>query len=372
MSPHRSRARILFVIDHAASTGGAERLVVGLATHLPQDRFEPWICATRSADPDAVRTLVESGVRLVTLGRRAKWDVHRLGGLVRILRQHRFDVLHAHKFGSNLWGTLIGSACRVPAVVAHEHSWSYEGEALRAWLDGQVIGRLATRFVAVSTADAARMVSREGVRAEKIVVIPNAYVPSRSGAHTDVRGELGLGADVPLIGIAAVLRPEKRIDVLLEAHAKVRATIPRAHLVIAGDGDCRPELERRARELGIADAVHFLGARTDIDSVLRALDVAALSSDREGSPLLMFECMANGIPLVATDVGGVADVVEHGRTGVLVPRRDPDALSRGLSSLLSDPERRAAMAAAGSEALRQYTIGAIAGRFAELYDTLLV
>jgi hypothetical protein len=145
MSQHRSRPRILFVIDYAASTGGAERLVVGLATHLPQDRFEPWICATRSAEPATARALAESGVRLVTLGRSAKWDIHRLGGLVRILRQHRFDVLHAHKFGSNLWGTLIGSACRVPALVAHEHSWSYEGDAARAWLDGNVIGRLANR-----------------------------------------------------------------------------------------------------------------------------------------------------------------------------------------------------------------------------------
>jgi glycosyltransferase involved in cell wall biosynthesis len=372
MSQHRSRPRILFVIDYAASTGGAERLVVGLATHLPQDRFEPWICATRSAEPATARALAESGVRLVTLGRSAKWDIHRLGGLVRILRQHRFDVLHAHKFGSNLWGTLIGSACRVPALVAHEHSWSYEGDAARAWLDGNVIGRLANRFVAVSTADAERMVSREGVRPEKIVVIPNAYIPSSAAHHADVRAELGLDAAVPLVGIAAVLRPEKRIDVLLQAHAKVRAALPGAQLVIAGDGDCRQDLERQSRELGIGDAVHFLGARTDVDSVLRAVDVAALSSDREGSPLLMFECMASQTPLVATDVGGVPDVVEQGRTGLLVPRRDPDALAEGLLSLLNDPERRAAMAAVGTEVLQRYTIKAITDRFAELYDTLLI
>lgn len=372
MRPSRARTRILFMIDYASSTGGAERFAVGLATHLPQDRFEPWVCATRSSDLVASRTLADAGVRHVTLGRRAKWDVHRLGGLVHVLRSQRFDILHTHKFGSNLWGTAIGSVCRIPAIVAHEHSWSYEGNAPRAWLDGNVIGRLATRFVAVSTADGERMVSREGVRPEKVVVIANGYIPSPATSDTDLRTELALDDDVLLIGIAAALRPEKRVDLLLEALARVRSELSQAHLVIAGDGDCRPSLERHARDLGLGEAVHFLGARSDVDSVLRAADVGALSSDREGSPLLVFECMANDTPLVATSVGGVPDVIEHERTGLLVPRRDPAALARGLISLLADPARRAAMAAAGRDVLRLYTIDAVAARFASLYDSLAV
>jgi glycosyltransferase involved in cell wall biosynthesis len=356
------------MIDYATSTGGAERFAVGLATHLPQDRFEPWMCATRRTDAVAAQALTEAGVRHVTLGRSAKWDVHRLGGLARMLRAYRFDILHTHKFGSNLWGALIGGACRVPAIVAHEHSWSYEGNPPRAWLDGHVIGRLATTFVAVSTADGDRMVAREGVPPGKVIVIPTGYIPSPTVSDTDVRLELGLDADAPLIAIAALLRPEKRLDLLLAAHARVRAAIPRAQLAIAGDGECRQALERQARDLGIADSVHFLGARTDVDSVLRAADVGALSSDREGSPLLVFECMANDTPLVATAVGGVPDIIDDGRTGVLVPRRDPDALARGLVGLLSDPPRRAAMAGAARENLRHYTIDAIAARFAALYD----
>lgn len=360
------------MIDYASCTGGAERLAVGLATHLPQPRFEPWMCATRRSDPVASRTLFDAGVRQLTLGRTAKWDVHRLGTLARILRNERFDILHTHKFGSNLWGALIGSACRIPTIIAHEHSWSYEGNAPRAWLDGNVIGRLATRFVAVSSADGRRMVSREGVSADKVIVIPNAYIPSPTSSHGDVRRELGLDPDALVIGIAAVLRPEKRIDLLLEAHVKVRSVVPQAQLVIAGDGECRPGLERQARDLGLRHSVHFLGARTDVDSVLRAADVGALSSDREGSPLLVFECMANNTPLVATAVGGVPDVVQHGRTGLLVPRRDPDALAAGLISLLTDHEQRARIAAAARDALRRYTIDVIAARFAALYDTLVV
>ncbi|MGB9185684.1 MAG: glycosyltransferase [Solirubrobacteraceae bacterium] len=371
MRPSRSRPRVLYLIDYASSTGGAERFAVGLATHLPQDRFEPWLCATRSCDEISARALDAAGVRHLTLGRQAKWDIHRLGGLASLLRRERFDILHTHKFASNVWGTAIGSACRVPVMVAHEHSWGYEGEPGRAWLDGQMVGRLATRFVAVSSADGERMVSHEHVDPGKVVVIPNGYIPSPVATDTDVRAELGLDSQALIIGIAAVLRPEKRIDLLLAAHVKVREQVPRAHLVIAGDGECRHALETQAHALGIEDAVHFLGARSDVDSVLRAADVGALSSDREGSPLLVFECMANNAPMVATAVGGVPDVLEHERTGLLVPRRDPAALASGLIRLLTEPERRLAMATAGRDALHRYTIDVIAGRFGSLYDSLV-
>src|ERR1700733_12976590 len=131
MGPSTARTRILFMIDFVSSTGGAERFAVGLATHLPQDRFEVWVCATRSSDPVAERALADAGVRHVTLGRSAKWDVHRLGGLVRILRSERFDILHTHKFGSNIWGTAIGRARRGPAIGAHGHRWAYAGKPPR-------------------------------------------------------------------------------------------------------------------------------------------------------------------------------------------------------------------------------------------------
>lgn len=364
------RLRILFLIDFASMTGGAERFAIGLAAHLPRDRFEPWLCATRSADDAAVGALEAAEIPHVILGRRAKWDVHRLARLAMLMRQHRFDILHTHKFGSNVWGTLVGRACHVPVVVAHEHTWSYEGEAVRAWLDGKVIGRLANRFVAVSSADARRMVTHEGVPAEKVIVIPTGYVPSARALDGDFRVELGVAPDTPLIGIAAILRPQKRLDLLLEAHARVLVTIPSAHLIIAGDGECRTALERRASELGLHGRVHFLGVRLDVDRVLRAVDVAALSSDYEGCPLFAFECMATDTPLVATAVGGLPDIVENGRTGLLVPRRDPKALADGLASLLADPERRAAIASAARDRLPQFTIDATAARFAELYETL--
>lgn len=364
------RLRVLYLIDQVIDTGGAERFALGLATHLPADRFELWVCSTRGAEPDALEQLRVAGVRHVHLGRTGKLDVWRFGRLVALLHRHRFDILHGHMFGSNLWGCLIGRACRVPIVIAHEQTWSYEGEPVRRWLDGHVIGRLATRFVAVSTRDAERMVTIEGVPAAKIVMIPNAYVPRPGSADTDLRGQLGIGADIPLLVVVAQLRPQKALEVLLDAFAAVLEAVPETHLAIAGDGERRAALEAQARALGLTHRIHFLGRRNDVDAILRAGDLAVMSSDFEGTPLVAYECIANRIPLVATAVGGLPDIVQDGRTGRLVPPRDPPALAAAIVELLRDPRRRAAIAAAAAEHEDEFTIATATSRFVALYQQL--
>lgn len=365
------RLRVLFLIDQLVDHGGAERFALGLATHLPQDRFEMWMCSTRKAEPSTLEALRVAGVEHVNLGRRNKHDLYRFGPLISLLRRQRFDVLHAHMFGSNLCGSLIGRACRVPVIVAHEQTWSYEGEPLRRWLDGHVIGRLATRFVAVSTLDAERMVSIEHVPPEKVVMIPNAYVPRKGSPDTDVRSELGIDTETPLLAVISVLRPQKALTVLLDAYAKVLEAVPDTRLVIAGEGECRGELEQHADKLGVADGVSFLGRRNDVDAILRAADLAVMSSDYEGTPLVAYECIANRTPLVATRVGGLPDIIDDGRTGRLVPPRDPIALAGAIVELLKDPARRDQIADAAAEKLHSLTIDAAAHRFATLYETLV-
>jgi glycosyltransferase involved in cell wall biosynthesis len=365
-----SRLRVLYLIGFLAADGGAERFALGLATHLPRDRFEPWVCVPRGAEPAAAAMLREAGIPLLDLGRRAKWDVHRLAALPRLLRGRRFDVLHAHMFGSNLWGTLAGRACGVPVRIAHEHTWSYEGDPVRAFLDGRVIGPLASRFVAVSQADAERMVRIEHVSPAKVIVMPTAYVPRPPSAGADLRAELHLAPGTPLYGTAAVMRPQKALEVLIEAHAHVVAALPAAHLIIAGDGECREAVERRIEQLGLSASVHLLGRRTDVDAIVAAFDVAAMSSDFEGTPLFALECLANRTPLVATAVGGLPDLLHHGTTGMLVPPRDPAALGQAILDLLREPGRRQAIASAAQGRLDEYRLEAIAGRFGDLYEQL--
>jgi glycosyltransferase involved in cell wall biosynthesis len=363
------RLRVLMLIDKMFQGGGAERAMVALATHLPQDRFEIMVATTRpSAGPliDAVRA---AGIPHLALDRRHRYDLPPFRRLVTLLRDERIDVLHAHKFGSNLWGAILGRIARVPVVIAHEHSWSYEGEPVRRFLDGHVIGRLAHAFVAVSERDRQRMIDLEGVPPGKIVVLPNPYVP-RSHESIDLRERLRIPPEAPVIGTIAVLRAEKALDVLIDAFAELSRSMPEARLVIAGGGAMQESLEEHARRVGMADRIHFLGWWEDVRGVLDALDVAALSSDREGAPLFAIECMAHRVPLVSTDVGNVGDLLADGEGVTLVPTRDPPAFAAALEALLRDPARRQAQAEAAAQRFRGFHVDEVAAQFSALYERL--
>jgi glycosyltransferase involved in cell wall biosynthesis len=164
--------------------------------------------------------------------------------------------------------------------------------------------------------------------------------------------------------------PIKRVDVLLEAFARAREGAP-LRLLLVGDGEERAALESLAHRLGIADAVSFLGYRTDLDRVQAAADIAVLSSDNEGTPVSLIEAAAAARPAVATSVGGVADVVRP-ETGILVPPGDADALAAAIGTLAADPElRRRLGAAARDHALARYSAERLIGDVDALYRELL-
>lgn len=361
----------MMLVNRMSLGGGAERAMVAVATHLPRERFEVTVVTTRTAEGPLVDILAARGIRLLALNRRGRFDVAPLHRLLTLLREERIDILHAHMFGSNFWGTILGRLAGVPVVVAQEHSWSYEGQPIRRFLDGQVIGRLCDAFVAVSDRDRERMVALEGVPGAKIVVLPNPYVRRQRDQTADVRRDLGIPASAPLVATAAVLRPEKALGVLLEAFVDVAAMMPEAVLAIAGDGPCRSALEQRARELDIAERVRFLGWWQDIGSLLETTDIGVISSDREGAPLFALECMAHNAALVSTDVGDVAELLGNGHAVVTVPPRDPPALASALVALLRDPERRVAQARAAAARLPRYEVDNVAREYMELYERLL-
>ena len=363
------RLRVLMLVDRLRR-GGAERLLVGLATHLPRDRFDVVVCTTRPGHGQLLEDLRAAGIEHLSFERRSRFDIVPLLRLARTVRRRRVHVLHAHKFGANVWGTILGRLAHVPVVIAHEHSWSYQGQPLRRFLDGHLIGRLAHAFVAVSKRDRDRMIGIEGVPPEKIVVMPTAFVPRESNGSHDLRSRLGIPPEATVIGTAAVLRPEKALHVLVEAFGRLARSHPDAHLVVAGTGPCGPPIEALARERGVAERVHMLGWIEDVGGLLEASDLAAISSDSEGTPLFALECMAHGVPLVSTDVGGIADVLEPGCSVLLVPPREPEALAGALAALLDDPERRKTVAAAASERLDPLRIEQVAADFGGLYERL--
>jgi glycosyltransferase involved in cell wall biosynthesis len=371
--PGGERPHVLMLVDALEDgTGGAERFAAGLAAAVAAGGdFRVSLCATRHAEGYLPRSLDEAGVEHFALNRSRTLDPAAFRRLARFLRDEKVDVLHCHKFGSNVWGSMIGRGAGAPAVIAHEHTWSYEGQPLRRFLDGQVVGRLCDRFVSVSNADRERMIALEGVPARKTITIPTSYIARREGPIGDLRAELGIAPGAPTAGTIAQLRPQKALGVLIDAWRLVVDELPAAQLILVGDGPDRALLEEHAARVGLADSVRFLGTRNDLGTIFGGLDVAVLSSDFEGLPLFAFESIAHATPLVATDVGGLPDLVEDGKTGVLVPPRDPQALGEALATLLKDGDRRTELAAAATELLPAFSMESIARRFGDLYRTTL-
>jgi glycosyltransferase involved in cell wall biosynthesis len=376
------RIRVVTLVDKLSLLGGAEHLALMTATRLDPARFESVFCVSRWPPPEneialdahhaGLARLEETGTRLLPLGRRRKLELAPWRRLARFLRRERVDVLHAHKFGSNVWGTLVGSAARVPVLLAHEHTWSYEGNPVRRILDRELIARRADRFIAVSREDRRRMTDVEGISPERTIFIPNGIPPSAPPSGADVRAELGIEKDTQVIGTIGVLRAQKAHHVLLRAVAQLARDYPSLTVLIAGEGPERGPLEALAHELGIAPQVRLLGFREDVSDVLSALDVAVSSSDFEGSPLAVLEYMEAARPVVATAVGGVPDLIDDGVHGLLVPPGDSSALARAIGELLADPQCAQRLAARAQARRRsEFDIETHVRRLEDLYEELL-
>jgi glycosyltransferase involved in cell wall biosynthesis len=292
---------------------------------------------------------------------------------VRLLRRDDVQVLHSHKFGSNAWAAVVARLAGVPVFVAHEHSWAFRGNRLRSAVTRHVVARRAAAIVAVSELDRRRMIELEHVPSRRIVVCPNGVPETQRDVDLgQPRRELDVPEGTSVVGFVGGLRPEKRVDLLLRAvgllHEQGRPVVA----VIVGDG---PELQRLnalADRLGIGAAVRFTRRRDDAATVLRLFDVAVLSSEREGSPLALLEYMAAARPIVATQVGGVPELIRDAIDGLLVPPGDPAALAEAIGRLLADRELAAALGA--SAAARQasaFTLDSAVRRIEALYDELL-
>jgi glycosyltransferase involved in cell wall biosynthesis len=369
------RLRVVVMVESVTGpwAGGAEHVAARIAINLDRERFHPTLCTTRLIDPTGplLTQLHDAGVPVLQLQRRRRLDLGAWRPLIELLRREQVDILHSHLFGANVWGGILGRLARVPVVIAHEHSWTFEGRPLRRFLDRELIARTSTVVAAVSTEDKEKMIEVERIPPDKIRVLPNGIPPLSARAGHDLRDELGIPAEAPLVGSVGELHPQKAFDVLIGAVAELRQRVPAAQLVIAGGGNDRPRLEEVIRRRGLAGAAHLLGRRDDVPDVLAALDVAVCCSDREGSPLSVMEYMAAGLPIVATRIGGIPDLIDDGVHGLLVPPRNEHALSSALERVLTDDRLRSRLGDAARERQeREFRLEDAIRRVEALYEEL--
>lgn len=356
------RIRVLRLIARL-NVGGPALHAVLLTERLDPRRFDSVLVAGRE-EPGEGNWLALQGrslERLVTLpalGReiRGAADLAALGRLVALMRRVRPHVVHTHTAKAGTLGRVAARLARVPVVVH-----TYHGHVLRGYFSPARTRLFATverwlagrtdRLLAVSDRVRRELLDMGIGTPERFEVVPlgldlDPFVECEA-LRGGLRAEMGAGPGDLLVGIVARLVPIKAHEVFLSAAASVARAVPASRFVVVGDGERRAGLEALARDLGLAGRVHFLGWRRDLPRIHADLDVVALTSRNEGSPVSLIEAMAAARPVVATRVGGVPDLVEDGVSGLLVDAGDDRALAAAIVALAGDPERRHALGQAG-------------------------
>ena len=341
---------VLYLITDL-DVGGAERVLLEVVRRLDRRRFRPAVCSL--APPGAMaRAFGELGVPVYGLGMAGFRHLCRAGRLFDLLRRQRFDIVHTHLFHANVLGRVVARLVGVPVVVSTTHV-----AEPRCWhlLLERWTAPLVNRVVAVSEGVRTYMVERAHIPARKILVIRNGVDPGRFRLRRGGfrRGE-GIASDCLLVTTVGRLHVQKGLGYLLKAAAAVTSQHPEVRFLLVGEGPERTRLLQLKDRLGLGDQVRFLGLRADVPHILVDSDVFVLPSLWEGLSIALLEAMAAGLPVVATDVEGVAEVVTDGETGLVVPPGDADALTAALSRLLGDPSLRKRLAQAGHQRVVQH------------------
>jgi glycosyltransferase involved in cell wall biosynthesis len=367
------RIKVVHIVP-MLSPGGAERVVVHIVSGLNPRRYEPVVVSLMGRmDCELDRLLDAAGVEVRYLGKHLGFDYRMFSRVYRALRDCRADIIHTHL--QVLRYVFPAAALLKRRSVLHTvHNLAdREIEPGMRWFQGYAL-RHGVVPVAVAQEVALSLERAYGI--PKCRVIANC-IPTRCYAHPKTsreewRAREGFREDDVLFVCVARFAAQKNHALLLKAFAEGPAGDLRAHLVLIGDGVLRSELESQARSLGVSARVHFLGVRADVPDALGAMDVFVLSSDYEGNPLSVMEAMASGLPIVSTAAGGVPDLYESGKQGILVPPGDVQGLSNAMTFLLQNRETRKSLGFAGARRARnKFDVATMVQEYAEVYEQLL-
>lgn len=380
--------RVAVVIE-ALGRGGAERLLVDTARGLDRARYSLDVYTLFEARRDYAPALQELGIREVCLG------LHGLRSLPSaalrlhaLLREHAPDLVHTHLYVANQVGRVAARLSRLP-ILSTYHDADYEPivrvgnpglsrttHLLLQLLDIASLISSRARVVAVSDYVAASVQRRLRVPASRTTVIHNGvdttlFRPDARG-RADARTQLGLSASSRILICVGRMTPQKGQSTLIRAMAHIRRSLPESQLLLVGEGDSRQSNEALSVRLGLTAAISFLGARWDVADLLRASDLLVLPSLHEGFGLVLAEALATGLPVVASRVGPVPEIVSHDATGLLVPPSDPEALAGAILELLTNETRRARMrVSARAEAIERFSLPKMVRALETLYSEMV-
>jgi glycosyltransferase involved in cell wall biosynthesis len=381
-----SKIKVLRIIARL-NIGGPAIHTILLTTGLNNERFESMLVTGVEGkyEGNMLDLAAAKGVKPVIVPQLRR-NIDPIGGLItlfklyRLMRREKPHIVHTHTATAGLLGRLAAKLAGVPVILHTFHGHVLRGyfgplrSKVLVWME-RCLARLSDRIVTVSEGQRWELAGYGIAPLEKITVVPLGFeledLLTCESHHGELRRELGFAKDNKLIGIVARLVPIKNHRLFLQAAQVVAEAVPQARFLVVGDGELREELEAYARDLGLNGRVLFTGWRRDLPRLYADLDVVALTSINEGTPVSLIEAMAAGVPVVATAVGGVPDVVVEGETGYLVEGGDVKRLAGAIVELLRNPKEAREMGQKGREVAypkfaAQTLIANVEGLYAEL------
>jgi glycosyltransferase involved in cell wall biosynthesis len=371
------RLNVLQVCDHLGWEGsrmhGVKRLFGWMIPRFDPARFNVSLVSLRRKDLSE-ETLDALGIDITYL-HRSKFDPATLFDLLKVIDRKQIDVLHLHGYGATTFGRLAGGIRRLPTIV-HEHANLTDTPWFQKLAD-ITLEPLTDIAIAVSASTAEFVVKARKIRPERVKVV-YLGVPleefSRPRSAEEIaaaRAALGLAPDDFVVGTVTRLHESKGNSYLVDAARLVLDQRPQAKFVLVGEGPLRESLERQAREHRLGDRFVFAGFARDVAAVLSSFDLSVFPSLWEGTPLTVFEALAMGKPIVATDADGLVDVLTHDRDALIVPRRDAPALASAIVRMMDDRPLRERLGSSARVSGLDYDIAAFVRKMEQLYELLV-
>lgn len=379
------KPRVAHVIN-SFGLGGVPQVAYQLLRSLPADTYDLYLYILKSYDDNSKARqqlsdhFKDIGVTVRCPDRDEK-KFYVVSQLTSWLLSDRINILHTHSYKPNIYGRLAGLLCRQTGlkIIAHYHNY-YDNK----WAGGdslifeQQLKLSTDHFLACSASVAQHAADKIGIKQERIEILLNGIDLSRFNVSHDreaIKSELGLAGDYKLIGTVGRLCEQKAQDIFLEAAARINRSYPNTMFLIVGAADeseMLARLQAQTNALGLQDMVRFLGYVSDIPRIYSLLDILVMPSRWEGFGLALVEAMAMGLPIVATHVGGIPEVVIENETALLVPPEDVSALTQAIERLLTQPDLATAMLNAGRKRASQFDYSRIGQQAHQGYQRLLV
>jgi len=356
--------------------GGVQQQFLSLLKAYDRDVFNPIFCCL-GPEEEISKEIERIDIETVALNR-ARYHRFSPGivrDLYRLMKQKNIHIVRTHRYRANLYGRLAALLSGVPVKIISLHDNYRKDLRLERRIVNKILLKATDKIVAVSESIRKDIIKYDGIDSSKILVIPNGIDTERfnpEGNFADIRKGFSIKESDIVLGFVGRVVPAKGLEYLIDALPFLKKEFKNIKLLITGEGSTMERLKKKAKENNVHDSIIFTGKRRDIPDILSCTDIFVMPSVAEGLPNALLEAMAMGKPIVATEVGGIPEVIKNRHSGFLVPPRNPEALATAIKDLISNEQLAAKMGQAARHiVLDNFSIWSIAQKWQTLYLSIL-